>query len=263
MTCGTRQSWSGGGIGRRRIATVFGVLGLAAALSAPAGPAAASSQTGDPFAKHQLAARPMDPQALYPDGLTFDVTRNGSVIGRHQTTFAPQGDALAVSSRMTLSITVLGLTLFSYGYESTGTWRDGQPVAVQARIDDDGTVETVDARWTGDAFVVDGPKGRETAATPVFPTNHWNAAVLTEDRVLNTLTGGFNAVSIVPGPVERVVTGSGPREARRFDYTGELRASVWYDARGRWVKLRFEGRDGTPIEYVCRVCGDDQTAQAQ
>jgi len=204
-------------------------------------------------------------EALYPDGLRFDVVRDGDVVGRHRATFRRDGDTLTVDSRMSLEIGFLGLALFTYDYSSTGTWRDGRLISLNARTDEDGDVRTVAARWAADQgrFLVEGSKGSQSAPHPVVPTNHWNPAAVTQDVVLNTITGGLNTVEVRPGPIERVATGTGPREARRFDYTGELVASVWYDARGRWVKLRFEGRDGTPVEYRCTECGGDQTAQAR
>ncbi|MBB4284334.1 DUF6134 family protein [Roseospira goensis] len=242
------------------------VLALAALVGPSGGAAAteaASSQTDGSFAKTQLAARASALEALYPNGLRFDVVRKGDVVGSHRTRFRRDGSDLVAESRMDLAITLLGFTVFRYDYRSTGTWRDGVPVALTAETNEDGDVRAVQARWTGDTLTVHGSKGRLTADRPLFPTNHWNPAVLTEDRVLNSITGGLNAVTITPGPIERVRTGTGPREARRFDYTGDLRVSAWYDARGRWVKLRFEGRDGTPVEYVCRECGGDQAARAR
>jgi len=243
-------SWSR--LARRSVAG--GLAGVGMML---AGTASASSQIEAPFAKGQLAAVTAAPETLYPEGLHFDVVRDGSVVGRHRTTFRREGDALVVDSRMALDIGFLGITLYAFDYQSAGTWRDGVPVALEARTDDNGDIRHVRARWDGTIFSVDGAGPGWTSERPVWPTNHWNAAVLTEGAVLNTLTGRRNDVTIVPGPIERVETGTGPRVARRFDYQGGLQARVWYDARGRWVGLSFAGRDGVPITYVCRECGGE------
>jgi hypothetical protein len=48
------------------------------------------------------------------------------------------------------------------------------------------------------------------------------------------------------------MTGNGPVTATRYRYSGELETEAWYDDAGRRVKLRFKGRDGTPIAYKCR-----------
>ena len=51
--------------------------------------------------------------------------------------------------------------------------------------------------------------------------------------------------------------------ATRYAYSGDLKADVWYDDAGRWVKLRFRGRDGSVIEYVCRRCQGPAVKHAQ
>ena len=241
------------------------MLGVLLVAAGAALPTMASSQSRGAFAKDQLAARASAMESLYPDGLMFDVVRNGNVVGRHSTTFRRDGESLTVESRMGLEIGFLGLTLFTYDYQSTGVWRDGRLHRLTARTDEDGDVRTVSARWSeaDGTFRVEGSKGTLSAPRPVYPTNHWNPAAITRDVLLNTITGGLNDVSVRAGPIERVATGTGPREARRFDYSGDLMASVWYDERGRWVKLRFEGSDGSPVEYRCIECGGHQTADVR
>lgn len=243
------RSWKKGGLG--------GVLLITTVLAAWSNVARADA--GPPslagaFAPEQLASRAGTPMALYPDGLTFDVVRDGSVVGQHRTTFRRDGDALTVSARMDLTVKLLGLTLYRFAYQSSAEWRDGTLRSLTAVTDDDGTVARVTAREEGGVMRVDGPNGAARAEAPLFPTNHWHAGVLTRDQVLNTITGRIATVTITPGPIEQVGTGSGPRPARRFDYDGAIQVSSWYDAAGRWVKLRFQ-RGGSTIEYRCRVCG--------
>lgn len=210
--------------------------------------------TAGTFTPERLASLGGTPLALYPNGLSFDVLRNGRVVGSHRTAFRDIGDGLAVSSRMDLSVRLVGIPLYTFTYESTADWRDGRLRSLTAVTDDDGEVKRVTARDADGAFRVEGPNGVARAGAPLFPTNHWHAGVLTQDRVLNTITGRLARVTITPGPVETVGTGTGPRPARRFDYSGAIQVSAWYDAAGRWVKLRFQ-RGGSTIEYRCRVCG--------
>jgi hypothetical protein len=42
-----------------------------------------------------------------------------------------------------------------------------------------------------------------------------------------------------------------------------LNTEVWYDDLGRWVKMRFNGPDGSAIEYVCRRCQGSDAKKAQ
>ena len=79
---------------------------------------------------------------------------------------------------------------------------------------------------------------------PILPTDHWNAAVLGNTRVLNTLTGIVNDVRINKLGRTEVATEVGQVSATHYAYTGDLQTEVWYDDAGSWVKMRFKGNDG-------------------
>ncbi len=199
-------------------------------------------------------AMPPDPLALYDGEIRFDVLRNGQPAGWHRTTFVENGTALTVNSVFNLEIDFLFFTAFRFRYESETDWRDGALERLEARTDDDGSRNSLKAVRDGAFYVI--KNGQETYNTrgPVYPTDHWNPAVLQQQRVLNTLTGRINQVQITPVDRETVQTEHGPVTATRYAYTGELETEAWYDDAGRWVKMRFAGRDGSTIEYVCRRC---------
>ena len=88
----------------------------------------------------------------------------------------------------------------------------------------------------------------------LFPTNHWNSLVLGQNQVLNTITGLVNEVSIRDDGLEEVSTERGMINATKYSYTGQLETTVWYDQRGRWVKMEFSGKDGSTITYKCKKC---------
>ncbi len=101
---------------------------------------------------------------------------------------------------------------------------------------------------------IEGPAGSATATGQLFPTNHWHAGVLAANRVLNTLTGRINQVTIEAAGPEAVEVAGGRLQATRYSYRGDLETTAWYDARKRWVKLRFQAKDGSTIDYLCLTC---------
>lgn len=195
-----------------------------------------------------------EPGNLYGQMIEFDVFRKGARVGSHSVEFRPEGQILAVDSRFRLKIDVLFFTAYAFDYRSRAQWRDGELVDLRVVVDDNGDPFSLVAERQGGAMRLTRPNENESVAAPILPTNHWNAAVLRESRVLNTLTGRINNVEIVPEGEEIVPTERGPVRATRYRYTGDLQNEVWYDAAGRWVKMRFKGKDGTDIEYVCRRC---------
>lgn len=220
-------------------------VGLCLAVST-ASPASARVGTVD---------RMPDPFALYGREIVFDVMREGKRVGEHRVAFRRDGRDLAVDASFEVGIGFLGVVFYRYRYESREVWRDGKLQQVRAAVNDDGEKMKIFAARIGDRLVVDGPDGRYAVREPVFPTNHWNPAVLGSDAVLNTLTGNMNRVDIRPVERTTVETDSGPRQAVRYRYTGQLQTDAWYDLDGRWVKLRFTDRSGATVEYRCRQCG--------
>jgi hypothetical protein len=89
---------------------------------------------------------------------------------------------------------------------------------------------------------------------PLYPTNHWNPEVLEPDRVLNTLTGDLTRVDIVRVGTETLDLPTGKVQAARYRYVGDLSLDAWYDDRGQWLGMRFKGRDGSEIRYLCATC---------
>lgn len=221
------------------------LLGAGPAWSIPAGEDAAA-----------WAFRTYGPEAEYV------ILRDGNEIGQHRLAFERQDDGLKVDVSNRLSIGFLGLTVYSFDYRSRAFWRGGALQSLTVDIDDDGDTRSLTVSPDGSDLIVDGPRGRFSASPTLLPTNHWNPAVLSRDRVLNTLTGGINRVTIAPQGREPVTTGQGTLMATRYVYDGQLRIESWYDDQGRWVKLRFRGKDGSTIEYLCQACGAASGTQA-
>ncbi len=232
-------------------------LAIALAVSTPA--------LAEPHsASARLPAVPaVDPVGLYGDAIEFDVTRKGDRVGFHRVKFTQEGASTLVSSTFQLQIDLWIFTAFKYLYTSEARWVDGRLRSLSATVDDGGTLSSVDVRPDGDRLMIANGAATYSALPPLYPTNHWNASVLQQKKVLNTLTGHLNSVDIQPRGREAVTTERGVISATRYAYTGDLDTEVWYDDDGRWVKMRFVGRDGSAIEYVCRKCQGGLTKNAQ
>lgn len=190
---------------------------------------------------------------LYPQPIEFDVLRNGKNVGSHQTSVRLEGDYLKVSSAMSLGIEILFIPVYSFSYESESLWCGGTMLSLDAKTDDGGEVAIVAAERTGEELRIKAPDKTFTSDVRI-PTDHWNASVLNETQVLNTITGNVNQVSLAPCEQYSARIKARLPGASCHQYHGELDARVWYDTEGRWVGLEFPGRDGSQIEYLCRSC---------
>lgn len=202
------------------------------------------------------AAAPASPLILYGKTMDFDVLRNGEKVGRHKVQFSETpGQNLSVTARFELQVTFLTIPVYEFLYRSTAVWRDGRLAALDAYIDDDGTSTTVRARAEGRGMKVSGPKGQVQSQEALYPTNHWNAGVLSQSRVLNTLSGEISQVMIAAQGRERIQAEGTWIQATRYKYSGDIDTTVWYDDDGRWVKMRFKAKNGSVIDYQCTQCG--------
>jgi hypothetical protein len=201
-----------------------------------------------------MPLRSSEVASLYNGRQVFDVFRDGRPVGRHEVGFSVDGDRLRVQARMEIAIPFLVFTAYRYRYRSDSLWDEGHLVWLSAETDDNGKKSVVEAEWMGHALTVEGGRGRKVVDGPLFPTDHWHPSVIGREKVLNTITGEVNSVSITPEGVDRLVTPEGIIEATRYRYSGDLENLVWYDTEGRWVGMRFSAQDGSTIEYVCRTC---------
>jgi len=197
----------------------------------------------------------IDPIKLYGETIRFDVVRDGKVVGEHETRFSKIDDELIVTSRMSLEIFVLIFPVYAFNYQSVETWKNNRLYDLKVRVLDGNEEVKVTATARGDKLSINGPEGEAAVKDTILSINHWNSSVIQDDKVLNTLTGRINRVTIERGNAETLPLPNGFVEAVRYDYDGDLRdTSVWYDQQGRWVKLQFKARDGSTIDYLCKTC---------
>lgn len=193
---------------------------------------------------------------LYGDRLEFNVLRDGSVIGEHITRFSQEDNNLLVMSRTKLEVSILFVPVYSFDYKSKEIWSGKELHSLNVSVSDNGKPKNFRASREDNILKVENDGMNYAIEGPAYTTNHWASNVVTQDKVINTLTGNINNVLIEAKGKETIKTASGNLEAIRYNYTGDLQdTSVWYDEFGRWVKLQFQAEDGSIITYECKNCG--------
>ena len=195
-----------------------------------------------------------NPFNLYENKILFDVVRDGKKVGSHEVNFLGDQDDFWVTTRFELEIKVLFIRAYAFKYFSKANWKNSVLSEISIIVDDDGEPFSLKGRQEAGEFVVESSKTNFKTPLPLFPTNHWNSSVVNEKVVLNTLTGELNRVEIIARGVETLQSGHGKIKGQRYSYTGDLDTEVWYDEKGRWVGMKFEGKDGKTITYVCQKC---------
>jgi len=189
----------------------------------------------------------------------FDILRNGKPIGEHELMVERMGNETHVVARSAIDVTLLGFSVYRMRYEAREQWDEHGIRELSVEVDDEGREIRITGQRRDGWFHWSDLDGREySVPMPVFPTNHWNPEVLEADRVLNTLTGRINQVTVAPVADDSAKPSTLLPEAEVavYRYQGDLNIHTWYDYNGLWHGLRFKGRDGSDIEYVCRNCAD-------
>jgi hypothetical protein len=183
------------------------------------------------------------PLPVPPGGqIGFKVLRNGAPIGEHHLTFVQNGDDLAVSINADLDVRMLGLSVFTYQIAATERWSAGSFAGLDSHVNHNGTKLEVHAHPIPGGFHVDATKAGSydyTGTPAMLPLTYWNRAFLGAE-ILNVETGHhYPAIVNSPGWYRLPTAEGGMLVAQRFDVTGKLHLSVWYDQFDQWSGLEF------------------------
>jgi hypothetical protein len=179
--------------------------------------------------------------------IAFEVFRNGSLIGEHDLTFTQTGDDLSIAINVALVVKILGITAFTYSLVATERWSGGVFQSVESMINNNGTQLEVQAHKVANGYLVNGINHTNpsqsypeyTAPPNTMPLTYWNKAMLNAN-ILNIQTAhSYPAIVNSPGWFKIPTAGGGSIVAQRFDVTGKLHLSVWYDQNNAWSGLEF------------------------
>lgn len=196
-----------------------------------------------------LSLLPRSALARPAERFAFDVSRNGSPLGRHVVKMRQRGAETVVEVAIDLAVTLAFVTVFRYRHRAEEVWQDGRLVSLSSTTYDDGKDLFVEARAVQGGLEVTGSSGRYEAPADTLPTSYWNPAMVERDVLLNTQDGAMMPVTTSPVGIEDVETAEGRLRARRYRLVGEIPLDLWYtEADRRWCALAFSMR-GSDIGY--------------
>jgi hypothetical protein len=205
----------------------------------------------------------------YGDSHVFAAWRNGQLIGHHALRFSEEGGQRHVSTSIDLGVRLLGLPFYKFNHRCHEVWELDACQQLTADTDDNGAKYSVRVRRTpqgldvehegsgalvktsiGDEVAALHPSGHEVLPPDTLPTTHWNIAQVRQHTLLHTEYGTLYRIAVTTGGREIVRTASGSLSATRYDYSGQLQMTQWFDDRARWVHGEFKAHDGSIIEYI-------------
>jgi uncharacterized protein DUF6134 len=201
-----------------------------------------------------MPIRPSAAAQAVPQTLDFEIAHDGDVVGHHRVTFRQDGDKLIAHSELKIEVEVLFLTVYRYQQTRDEVWRDGKLVALTSKADDDGTPRDIKGAAGPDGGIkVTSGKDSWTLPAESVPASFWNVSMVTATGPLvDCLSGKVVQGRIVKLGQETVRAGGRDIVATHYRLEAQRPRDVWYDASGRWVKMRAVGRDGSVAEWVLK-----------
>jgi hypothetical protein len=178
-----------------------------------------------------------------PSGkISFKVFHSGTPCGAYHLTFAQNGNQLRIDTNAALVVRVAGIPVFHYSVDASEYWSAGSFYALDSQVNHNGTPFEVHARPIAGGFAIQSTKAGNynyTGLPALMPLTYWNKRFL-DAMILNIETGRhYPAIVSSPGWNNLPTASGGTVLAQRFDVTGKLHLSVWYDQQGQWAGLQF------------------------
>ena len=185
--------------------------------------------------------------------LAFTVTRNGAPIGSHVYHFDRQGRRVVVDIHTDIDFRLLWIPVYRFRHGSREIWDGDRMVRLVSKTDDNGDPIALDVTTDGGVLKVGGDAAPAAVDPMAVPASLWNPVVVKRERLLDTVNG----MVLTPQADfvgEELLTVAGRQvQTRRYKLSGDYSRDLWYDAGdGSLVRVLFEARDGSEVEYVLR-----------
>ncbi len=180
----------------------------------------------------------------------FDVLLDGKPIGYHTFELDEQGERAVLKSKASFDVKFLFVTAFRYRHESTEVWSDNCLASIDATTDSNGKQQAVRGRSEAERFRLERPAD---SALPdcVRTFAYWNPAVLESERLLNSQTGIYEAVTVTLEGQETLDVAGTRVEAERYRLAtrgGDIK--LWYSVEDQtWLALEAPAKGGRTLAY--------------
>ena len=173
------------------------------------------------------------------NALGFKILCNGNAVGEHHLVFTQTGDEL----RVDINIAMQGrlyLVPFSYQLTASEHYNKGVFESLDSHTNQNGKELEAHAQRTANGYLISGTNMPPyTGPANTLPLTYWNKAMLNA-VILNIQTAhSYPATVTSPGWNRLPTANGGSIAAQRYDLSGKITLSVWYDQHKVWSGLAF------------------------
>ena len=178
---------------------------------------------------------------------------DGLSIGTHRFVLQESADDRRLTSDARFRVRLLVIDAYSYDHHAEEAWRGDCLAALDSTTVERGKTTTVKGRQEEEGFVMDGPRGRESAGACAMTFAYWNPRILQQRSLVNPQTGAPTPVTVKPTGRARISAHGAVQDATgyRID-TEKTHIDVFYAPSGDWIGLRSTTREGHVLDYRLR-----------
>jgi hypothetical protein len=153
-----------------------------------------------------------------------------------------QGEIETLKTRASMSI--LGINLYSFSQDLNEQWASGELQAMDGHTDDDGKKFTVSLARKPAEYTAVLNDNSMTLPHDAFPNSVWHYAITEQSLLFDLIDLKLIKVDVSKRQ-ERIKIDKKNVDAERFDFTGDWKATLWFDQDRQLLRLKYvvQGRD--------------------
>jgi len=164
---------------------------------------------------------------------------DGKKIGQVHYTVSYDEQGEVEELKTNASYTVLGFEVYHFNQSLHETWQTGELQLMDGTTNDDGSKYDGTLKRAADQYdCVLNDKGL-TLPHNAFPNSVWHYQITEQDLLFNLTDFKLMKVQVAQKK-EKVKIDGKTIDAERFDFTGDWKASLWFDGDQRLVKFEYQ-----------------------
>ena len=182
--------------------------------------------------------------------LEYHVKRDGATIGTYRFNVHRDEQGQRFDAKLDIEVTIFGFTAYELRHRRSEQWRNGQLVKLEGKsvYNDDERYKIRLSRQGGQHYTlrVNGKTEKLDGTVVSFSprlSGDWQKARLI------SLKGNADAVTKHKRGTERLTIGGKTYDAGHYRLKGDVVRDLWYDDKGRLLKLSYT-KDGATIKFV-------------
>lgn len=184
----------------------------------------------------------------------FKVFLDDNWIGYHDFRLTPEGaGGYRLDTKAQFDVKFLFINAYSYRHSNTEQWGQQCLRSIRARTDDNGREFIIRGSSDGDRFYIENGSDRTALSSCVMTFAYWNPEILKAKRLLNSQTGEYVDVDILPLGREQIPVRGQSVIANHYQIIAKNNAVIdlWYAAASyHWLALQSTTESGRKIRYL-------------